>query len=78
MALKEESGNLQGSARVLRDFSERHERVQQLQRTRARLGSLPAQTTIVGIVPGEVDRVIDAHDAFLQLDGCSREDLMAG
>jgi formate hydrogenlyase transcriptional activator len=78
MALKGENGELHGFARVVRDFSQRHERDQKLQRTRTRLRPLPAETTIAGIVSGEFDRIPEANDAFLELVGYSREDLSAG
>jgi PAS domain S-box-containing protein len=46
MALKDENGNLQGFARVERDFSDRHQRDQKLRRGRARLRMVPAESTI--------------------------------
>jgi PAS domain S-box-containing protein len=78
MALKDENGELQGFARVVRDFSERHQRDEKLRKSRARLRRLPAETTIAGIVSGEFDRIPEANDAFLDLVGYSREDLLAG
>jgi len=78
MALNNEKGELQGFARVARDFSERHQRDEKLRRTRARLRLLPAHTAIAGIVSGEFDRIPEANDAFLELVGYSREDLQAG
>lgn len=78
MALKDENGDLQGFARVVRDFSERHQRDERLRKSRARLRRLPAETTIAGIVSGEFDRIPEANDAFLDLVGYSREDLLAG
>ena len=57
MALKDENGELQGFARVVRDFSERHERDEKLRRSRARIRPIPAQSTIAGIVSGEFDRI---------------------
>jgi len=78
MALKDENGELQGFARVVRDFSERHQRDEKLRKSRARLRPLPAETTIAGIVSGEFDRIPEANDAFLDLVGYSREDLVAG
>ncbi len=77
MALRDEDGNLQGFARVVRDFSDRHERDEKLRRSRARL-RMPAESTIAGIVSGEFDRISEANDAFLDLVGYSREDLIAG
>ena len=78
MALKDENGELQGFARVVRDFSERHERDEKLRRSRARLRLPAVETTIAGIVSGEFDRIPEANDAFLNLVGYSREDLLAG
>jgi PAS domain S-box-containing protein len=78
MALKDGNGDLQGFARVVRDFSDRHERDEKLRRGRARLRPLPAESTIAGIVSGEFDRIPEANDAFLDLVGYSREDLQAG
>jgi PAS domain S-box-containing protein len=78
MALKDETGQLQGFARVVRDFSERHERDEELRRARVRLRGSPAETMIAGIVSGEFDRIPEANDAFLELVGYSRGDLQAG
>ena len=41
MALKDENGELQGFARVVRDFSDRHERDEKLRRSRARISARP-------------------------------------
>jgi formate hydrogenlyase transcriptional activator len=78
MALKNENGDLQGFARVVRDFSDRHERDEKLRRARARLRPIPAESTIAGIVSGEFDQIPEANDAFLEIVGYSREDLQAG
>jgi formate hydrogenlyase transcriptional activator len=78
MAVKDEEGELQGFARVVRDFSERHQRDEKLRKSRARLRRLPMETTIAGIVSGEFDRIPEANDAFLDLVGYTREDLLAG
>jgi len=78
MALKDERGALQGFARVVRDFSERHERDEKLRQSRSRLRPLPAVSTIAGIVSGEFDRIPEANDAFLEMVGYSREDLESG
>jgi PAS domain S-box-containing protein len=77
MALKRENGELQGFARVVRDFSDRHERDEKLRRSRARVRPAPSESTIAGIVSGEFDHIPEANDAFLKVVGYSREDLLA-
>ncbi|HWD00530.1 MAG TPA: sigma 54-interacting transcriptional regulator [Candidatus Sulfopaludibacter sp.] len=78
MALRSESGDLQGHARVVRDFSDRHKRDEKLRRSRERFRTVPAESTIAGVVAGEFDRIPEANDTFLDLVGYSREDLRAG
>jgi len=78
MALKDQNGDLQGYARVVRDFSDRHEKDEKLRRGRGRPRPLPAEAAIAGIVSGEFERIPEANDAFLDLVGYSREDLAAG
>ena len=78
MALKDQNGVLQGFARVVRDFSDRHERDQKLRRGRGSSAGLPSRSTIAGIVTGEFDRIPEANDAFLNLIGYTQEDLQAG
>jgi PAS domain S-box-containing protein len=78
LALKNEAGELQGFARVVRDFSDRHERDEKLRRDRARRRPIPVESAIAGIVSGEFDRIPEANDAFLKLVGYNREDLLAG
>ena len=78
MALKDETGVLQGFARAVRDFSDRHERDETLRRKRARVRPIPAESTIAGVASGEFDRVPEVNDAFLELVGYCREDLAAG
>jgi PAS domain S-box-containing protein len=78
MALKDQNGDLQGFARAVRDFSDRHERDEKLRRNRARVRPIQAESTITGVVSGEFDRIPEANDTFLELVGYSREDLLAG
>ena len=78
MALKNEQGELQGFARVIRDFSDRHERDEKLLRKRGRVRPIPMESTIAGVVSGEFDRVPEVNDAFLEIVGYTREDLLAG
>lgn len=78
MALRDEGGELQGFARVVRDFSERHERDEKLRRSRARVRPVPSESSIAGIVSGEFDHAPEANDAFLRLVGYTREDVLSG
>ena len=78
VALHDENNTLQGFARVVRDFSERHERDRRLLQKRAGLGPSATDSTIAGIISGEFDKVPEANDAFLELIGYTREDLLAG
>ncbi len=78
MALRDGQGELQGFARVVRDFSERHKRDEKMRRNRARIRPIPMGSTIAGIVSGEFDRIPEANDAFLRSVGYSREDLLNG
>jgi PAS domain S-box-containing protein len=78
MALHDENGNLQGFARVVRDFTDRHERDEKLRQDHARQRPIPPKAGIVGIVSGEFDQIPEANDAFLDLVGYTREDLHNG
>jgi PAS domain S-box-containing protein len=78
MALRDDNGELRGFARVVRDFSERHERDETLRRSRALTRPVPVEPSVPGMISGEFDLVPEANDAFLQLAGYSREDLQAG
>ncbi len=78
MALRDDAGELQGFARVVRDFSDRHDRDEKLRRSRARVRPVPSESTIAGIVSGEFDHVPEVNDAFLNLVGYTRDDLAAG
>jgi formate hydrogenlyase transcriptional activator len=78
VALKDESGDLQGFARMVRDFSDRHARDEKLRHSRARTRPIPAESTIVGVISGEFERISEANDTFLELVGYSRLDFLAG
>jgi formate hydrogenlyase transcriptional activator len=78
MALRNPNGELQGFARVVRDFTECHERDETLQRNRARRRLPPAESSVAGIVFGEFESIPEANDVFLGLIGYTREDLAAG
>ena len=78
MALRSESGKLQGFARVVRDFSERHSAEEKLRRGGVLVRQRADESTVAGFVSGEFDRITEANDAFLHMVGYSREDLVAG
>jgi PAS domain S-box-containing protein len=78
MALKNEAGDLQGFARVVRDFSDRQHRDRELRLSRARPRALPSASASAAIVSGEFDQIAEANDTFLELVGYNREDLLAG
>jgi formate hydrogenlyase transcriptional activator len=78
MALRDESRELGGFARVVRDFSARHLAEEALLHKRGGQGQPPVESAVAGIASGEFDRIIDANDAFLSMLGYSREDLDAG
>jgi PAS domain S-box-containing protein len=77
VALHDDQQQLRGFARVVRDFSDRHE-ADHRSRDSERAGQRTAQAAVVGIVSGEFDRVTDASDAFLAMVGYSHDDLVAG
>jgi formate hydrogenlyase transcriptional activator len=76
VALKDENGELQGFARVVRDFTKRHRSDEALRQKGARLKQAPPEPTIAGIVSGEFDRVTEVSDAFLRMLGYHRDDLV--
>ena len=73
-----ENGDLQGFAVVVRDFSDRRQRHEQLRRGAAAGPAAPVEPAIVGVVSGEFDRIPEANDVFLELVGHSRAELLAG
>ena len=78
MALRQDDGKLHGFARVVRDFSDRHERDEKLRQSRARMRPIPAQAAIAGVISGEYDKIPEVNNAFLEMLGYTREDLRAG
>jgi PAS domain S-box-containing protein len=75
--LRDSKGEFQGFARVVRDFTKRHEADEKLRR-RSRTRPIASQTTITGVAWGEFDRILEANDTFLQLVGFTRDDLREG
>jgi formate hydrogenlyase transcriptional activator len=78
VSLKDETGEPQGFARMVRDFSDRHDRDEKLRHSQARTRPVPAESTIVGVISGEFDHISEANDTFLELVGYSREDFLNG
>jgi PAS domain S-box-containing protein len=76
--LRDEDLQVQGFARVVRDFSARHRMNEAPLNSRSTLRQRPAEPAVAGIVSGEFDRIIDANDAFLNMVGYSRDALIAG
>ena len=76
--LRDESEELQGFAKVVRDFSDRHDRDEKLRHGQVHFRSIHSESTIVGILSGEFDQIPEANDAFLKLVGYSRDDLTSG
>jgi formate hydrogenlyase transcriptional activator len=78
VALKDEHGDLQGFGRLVRDFSDRHERDEKPRRSQAGLWPTPTKSAVVGIVSSEFDQIPEVNDAFLELVGYDRDDVQAG
>jgi len=78
VSVKDGNGDSQGFASVARDFSDRHERDENLRSCRARVRVAPGESTVPGVVSGEFDYTPEANEKFLELAGYSREDLLAG
>jgi PAS domain S-box-containing protein len=78
VALRDDHDQLQGFARVVRDFSDHQEVDQTLAHSSKRTKRRPAQPYVVGIVSGEFDRITDASDAFLAMVGYGHDDLIDG
>jgi formate hydrogenlyase transcriptional activator len=77
-ALRDQNGDLQGFARIVRDFSDRYERDQKLRRDRGPIRPISPVATVAGVVSGEFDHITDVNDAFLELIGYTRDELLAG
>ena len=78
LALHDDQGTLQGFARLVRDFSDRHAKAEAVQQAAAAGTSGPARATVAGVASGEFDHEPEMNDALLDLVGYTREDLAAG
>ena len=77
MALRSESGELEGFARVVRDFTHRITE-EKLRPAGVRAIGEHHDRSTAGVVSGEFDHIIEANDAFLNIVGYSREDMAEG
>ena len=78
MAVSNADGALQGFASVVRNFDDRHGRDEELRLKRPVRQTPSTDSTIVGVVSGEFDQIVEVNDRFLKIVGYSREDLLAG
>ena len=78
LALHDDQGTLQGFARLVRDFSDRHAKAEAVQQAAAASFSGTARATLAGVASGEFDHEPAMNDALLDLVGYTREDLAAG
>jgi PAS domain S-box-containing protein len=78
VALRNASGQLQGFAVVVRDFSEAHGRAGNTRPGAARRHSRAHEAPVEGIVFAEFESISEANDIFLQLAGYSRAELAEG
>ncbi|MCX6607135.1 MAG: sigma 54-interacting transcriptional regulator [Acidobacteria bacterium] len=78
LALRDEAGQLQGFARVVRDFTERRELDEKLRRSRAQARAVNAEAGVAGVISGEFERIPEANDAFLTMVGYTQRDMAEG
>jgi len=78
VALRNDSGQLQGFAVLVRDFSEAHESARKLQASNARRHLRSHEAAVEGIVFAEFESISEAIDTFLRLAGYTREELEEG
>jgi formate hydrogenlyase transcriptional activator len=78
VALRDDHEQLQGFARVVRDFSDRNKAGQKAPHSAETRKQRRDRPPVVGIVSGEFDRTTDASDAFLAMVGYGHDDLIAG
>ncbi|MEQ1949587.1 MAG: PAS domain-containing protein [Bryobacteraceae bacterium] len=78
LALHDQAGILQGYARVVRDFTDRHARDEAIDQRPSGPPVDASQSTIAGVASGEFDRIDEMNDTLLEMLGYTREDLLAG
>ena len=78
LALRDDAGQLQGFARIVRDFSDRRELDEKLRRSRTFSSGSSPETGIAGVVSGEFEQIPEANEAFLAIVGYTQQDVAAG
>lgn len=78
MALRDSAGTLCGFARIVRDFSERHELDETLRRKRSRIRQTATETSVAGVASGGCEETSVLNDALLGMLGYSQNDLEDG
>ena len=78
MALHDDAGQLQGFARIVRDFTERREMDEKLRRSQARARPATKDAGIAGVISGEFERIPEANESFLAMVGYSQRDVAEG
>jgi PAS domain S-box-containing protein len=78
MALHDEQTRLQGFARVVRDFTDRHQAAEASEALSPVHFAAPARPKVVGVASGELDGDPEMNDALLDLIGYTREDVVTG
>ncbi len=78
LALRDETGQLQGFARIVRDFSDRRELDEKLRRSRTFSSGATPETGIAGVVSGEFEQIPEANEAFLAIVGYTQQDVTDG
>jgi len=78
VCIRDENAELRGFARVVRDFSRRHEKGHKNLRLTARGRATSATPTVAGFASGGIGQTLEMNDPLLELLGFSRGDLLAG
>jgi len=78
MILRDENGEPQGFARLVRDFTDRHEADEKLRYHRALVQARKQLSPTAPTITGQFDQLEEADDAFLNMLGYTRQDFQAG
>ncbi len=78
MVLRDENGQPQGFARLVRDFTDRHEADEKLRYHRALVQARKQLAATAPTITGQFDQLEEADDAFLNMLGYTRREFQAG